>query len=88
MHGKTKVVKSDVVKKRDRQTDRQKNGSKGFKTENIAASRNKSFPYFKRTYKTNKMERLEKYGLKTSFDDIFTLNFVFLHVLVFMEVIN
>lgn len=59
MHGKTKVVKSDVVKKRDRQTD-----------------------------KTNKMERLEKYGLKTSFDDIFTLNFVFLHVLVFMEVIN
>lgn len=61
MHGKTKVVKSDVVKKRDRQ----KNGSKGFKTENIAASRNKSFPYFKRTYKTNKMERLEKYSLKT-----------------------
>lgn len=34
------------------------------------------------------MERLEKYSLKTSFDDIFTLNFVFLHVLVFMEVIN
>lgn len=56
--------------------------------QNIAASRNKSFPYFKRTYKTNKMERLEKYSLKTSFDDIFTLNFVFLHVLVFMEVIN
>lgn len=54
----------------------------------MAKQRLSKVMWLKRTYKTNKMERLEKYGLKTSFDDIFTLNFVFLHVLVFMEVIN